>query len=133
LIGVKWGRGWTVDGTIDCFQALKGPEWLEIQLMPPMQERPFHELHDVMIRWYDHWLKGLDTGMMNQPPIKLFVEGAREWRYENEWPLARTKWTGFYFRPRHRSMMEPDPSVWSRSLQMVFTSLPLQRPIRFRL
>ncbi|MCG6535557.1 MAG: CocE/NonD family hydrolase [Syntrophales bacterium LBB04] len=108
-ISVKWGRGWTVDGTIDCYHALKGPKWLELHPLPPMQERPFHEYHDAMLRWYDYWLKGMDTGVTKQPPIKVFVEGVRKWRYENEWPLARTAWTEFYLRPRHRLVTEPEP------------------------
>ena len=48
------------------------------------------------LRWYDTRLKGVDTGMDDEPPIKLFVMGANEWRFESEWPLARTQWTDFY-------------------------------------
>ena len=36
---------------------------------------------------------------MNEPPVKLAIrKGADdfEWRYEHEWPLARTRWTKFY-------------------------------------
>ena len=108
-IGVKWGRGWTVDGTIDCFQALQGPKKLILQPPPPMQERPFHEFHDEIIAWYDYWLKGIDTGIMDGPPIKLFVNGIRKWRYENEWPLARTSWTPYYLRPHNQLRTEPEP------------------------
>lgn len=60
--------------------------------------RPWHENHDVILRWYDHWLKGIDTGIMDEPPISILVQGTNEWRYEKEWPLARTKWTKFYLR-----------------------------------
>jgi hypothetical protein len=74
-----------------------------------MQERPFHEFHDEIVRWYDHWLKGIDTGVMNEPPIKIFVHGINEWRYENEWPLARTEWKKFYLRSRHRLLTDPEP------------------------
>ncbi len=108
-LSVKWGRGWAVDGTIDCFLKIRGPKKLELQPLPPMQERPFHEFHDIMMRWYDYWLKGVDTGIMDEPPIKIFVEGIKKWRFENEWPLARTKWTKFYLRPRGQLLMEPEP------------------------
>jgi predicted acyl esterase len=74
-----------------------------------MQERPFHEFHDEIIRWYNQWLKGVDTGVMDDPPIKLFVQGIDEWRYEHEWPLARTNWKSFYLRTRHRLLPEPEP------------------------
>jgi putative CocE/NonD family hydrolase len=35
---------------------------------------------------------------MNEPPISLFIKGKNEWRYEYEWPLARTQWMKFYVR-----------------------------------
>ncbi len=60
--------------------------------------RPWHENHDIVLRWYDHWLKGIDTGVMDEPPINILVQGTNEWRYENEWPLARTQWTKYYAR-----------------------------------
>jgi putative CocE/NonD family hydrolase len=37
---------------------------------------------------------------MDEPPVKLAIRhgGDRfEWRYEREWPLARTQWTKLYF------------------------------------
>lgn len=108
---VKWGRGWTVDGTIDCFNKVQGVKRLDLQPLPPMQERPFHESHDEMFRWYDYWLKGIDTGIMDadDAPIRVFVEGARRWRAEKEWPLARTAWTKYFLRPRHRLAATPEP------------------------
>jgi putative CocE/NonD family hydrolase len=67
------------------------------------------------LRWFDHWLKGIDTGMMEEPPIKLFVMGANVWRDEAEWPLARAVDTPFYLRAGGRLSAElpdreaPDP------------------------
>jgi len=106
--GAQWGRGWVTDEAIDRFLEAQGPKRLVLRRPPPMQERPFHEFHDEIIRWYDHWLKSKDTGVMDTPPIKLFVQGINEYRYENEWPLARTNWTKFYLRSRHRLLPEPE-------------------------
>jgi putative CocE/NonD family hydrolase len=50
----------------------------------------------LQLRWFDHWLKGIDTGMLNEAPIKLFVMGANIWRDEQEWPLARAVETHYY-------------------------------------
>ena len=50
----------------------------------------------VLTRWFDYWLKGIDNGMMDEPPIQLFVMGENVWRYEHEWPLERTVFTDFY-------------------------------------
>ncbi|MCY3693612.1 MAG: CocE/NonD family hydrolase [Chloroflexi bacterium] len=54
------------------------------------------ELHDYLLRWFDHWLKDLDTGVMDESPVRLFIMGENRWRTENEWPLARTEYTRFY-------------------------------------
>ncbi len=47
-------------------------------------------------RWFDYWLKGEDTGIVREPPVRLFVMGENKWRDENEFPLARTRYTAFY-------------------------------------
>jgi putative CocE/NonD family hydrolase len=49
------------------------------------------------IRWLDYVLKGTDNGVKAEPPIKIFVMGENVWHYENEWPLARTIFTKYYF------------------------------------
>ena len=54
------------------------------------------ELHEHMLRWFDHWLKDEDSGFMEEPPVYLFVMGDNKWRHENEWPLARTNYTRYY-------------------------------------
>jgi uncharacterized protein len=51
----------------------------------------------LMLRWFDATLKGIDTGIMNEPPVKIFVMGENVWRTENEWPLKRTTYTKYYF------------------------------------
>ena len=55
------------------------------------------ELHEHMLRWYDYWLKDIQTGVMEEPPVAIFVMGENRWRAENEWPLARTHYTRYYF------------------------------------
>ena len=54
------------------------------------------ELHEYLPRWFDYWLKDIDTGVMNEPPVSLFVMGENRWRGEQEWPLARTHYTRYY-------------------------------------
>jgi putative CocE/NonD family hydrolase len=51
-------------------------------------------------RWFDYWLKGIDNGIMNEPPIHYYVIGAAKkgsWRTSDHWPLANQKLTSFYF------------------------------------
>jgi uncharacterized protein len=38
------------------------------------------------LRWFDHWLKGIDTGIMDEEPVRLFVMGEERWRTFETWP-----------------------------------------------
>jgi len=66
---------------------------------------PFYsaEGREDQLRFFDHWLKGIDTGVTREAPVKLLIRkgghGNAEWRSENEWPIGRTRWTRFYLRP----------------------------------
>ncbi len=64
--------------------------------------------------WFDHFLKGMDNSVGRAPPfesrVRIFVMGTGShakdaqgrmihggyWRNENEWPLARTRYTHYY-------------------------------------
>ena len=66
---------------------------------------PFHFEEGRMdqLRWFDHWLKDNDTGIMNVPPVKLQIRTGGNlkgypFRFEHEWPLARTQWTKFHLK-----------------------------------
>jgi putative CocE/NonD family hydrolase len=56
------------------------------------------DLRSFQLRWFDHWLKGIDSGMVAEPPVRLFVMGANVWRDEDEWPPARAVETSWYLR-----------------------------------
>jgi len=66
--------------------------------------RPFHSNEGKVdqLRFFDYWLKGMQNGIMDEPPVKLEIRtgGSKKpyaFRFENEWPLARTQWTKMYF------------------------------------
>src|SRR5260370_11937524 len=66
----------------------------------------------LQVRWFDHWLRGIDTGMLNEAPIKLFVMGKNVWRDEQEWPLARAIETRYYLHCRgHANSLNGDGSL----------------------
>jgi putative CocE/NonD family hydrolase len=51
-------------------------------------------------RWFDYWLKGIDNGIMKEPPIYYYILGASKkdaWRTNTLWPLPNQKLTRFYF------------------------------------
>lgn len=47
--------------------------------------------------WYDKYLAKKE--ILETPPVKLFVMGINEWRYENEFPLERTVYTKLFLNP----------------------------------
>lgn len=55
---------------------------------------------DLLCRWFDYWLKGIDTGIMNEPPVRRFVMGANRWREERTWPPSDTDYLNYYFHSR---------------------------------
>jgi uncharacterized protein len=72
------------------------------------------------LRFFDYWLKGIDNGVMNEPPVKLAIRKGRdeiEWREEHEWPLARTKWTKLYF-----DLSKPAPGMAENAAGLVSTN-----------
>jgi len=97
---------WT---TLESWESISTPkEKKKLMLMPPgSPDRPFVQYADETVRWHDYWLKGIDTGILDEPPIKMFVMGINKWRFEDEWPLARTRWTKFYLHPKGGLSTEP--------------------------
>jgi putative CocE/NonD family hydrolase len=46
---------------------------------------------EIILRWMDHYLKGIDNGVEREKPVRIFVMGDNKWRDEKEWPLERAK------------------------------------------
>jgi predicted acyl esterase len=106
---IDQGRGWTVDGHLELFDVLKGPKKLDIGSYPPMQSRPWVEEHDAMFRWYEYWLKGVDNGVMDEPAVRVFVEGSREVVTGEQWPPGDVEYRSLYLRPRGKLSGQPEP------------------------
>jgi putative CocE/NonD family hydrolase len=69
-----------------------------------------------MIRWFDHYLKGVDNGVEKEPTIRYYAMGAagepgaagNEWRTASDWPIPSRK-TGYYLQPEGRlSLLQPE-------------------------
>jgi predicted acyl esterase len=77
------------------------PEEKEALPGPRIDSRPEY------LKWFDHWLKDIDNGVMQEPPVTVFVRGwqapsllcledAGVWRNEAAWPPARVQPTMMY-------------------------------------
>ena len=79
------------------------------------------------LRWFDRWLKDSPNGIEHETPVKLFIMGGGDghktekgrrfhggsWRDEREFPLARTRFTPYYFQAD--GSLTPDKPAESRS------------------
>lgn len=66
---------------------------------------------DVRLPWFDQWIKGLDLGLAEAPPVRYFLMGSGTssapagktipfgigWRESSAWPPVNTVATPFYF------------------------------------
>jgi len=70
---------------------------------------PFYTMEGRLAQkqFLDCWLKDMNTGLLREPPIKIAIRERGDqfvWRYEYEWPLARTQWTEYYLNAADRSL-----------------------------
>ncbi|MGD0796025.1 MAG: CocE/NonD family hydrolase, partial [Dehalococcoidales bacterium] len=75
---------------------------------PAYTDRPFYQFSWELLRWYDCWLKGLDTGIMDEPNVRLFVQNANEWLNADDFPIPGTKFIPFNLH-ENRSLCEIEP------------------------
>lgn len=78
IIG-PWGHGPT--------QSFGGIDFTPAAMLDMFQ---FH------IRFYDYYLKGINTGIENEKPVQLFYMGVNKWRSENDWPIPGTQFRELY-------------------------------------
>jgi putative CocE/NonD family hydrolase len=77
-------------------------------------EAPF-DLHTWRLRWYDHWLKGTENGILDGPAVRLFLMGTNRWLGLQEWPPAEASHRPLYLgggaEPgRGRLTFDPPPA-----------------------
>ena len=55
------------------------------------------------VRWFDYWLKGVDNGITEEPPVNVFVMGANRWRKADDWPVPGTQYTPYYLHSQGKA------------------------------
>jgi uncharacterized protein len=81
---------------------------------------PAIEWRDDAIRWWDHWLKGAENGIMSDPPVTVYVRdwhppdlGLTEipgrWRAETAFPPERTAYQVWHCGPEHNLLPQAPP------------------------
>jgi len=118
--GGCWGMHMLhLPGDIQSYERWSGPKKLTIG--PPYYlDRPVYQYANESLRWFDYWLKGIDTQIMDEAPINLFIRNTGEWKAAYEWPLPQTQWTEFYLHQNgmlfeHEFFPDDDKSVFVES------------------
>ena len=92
---------------------------------PPIYlDRPLYQLQHEAVRWFDYWLKGVDTGIMDEPPIRVFIMNTNEWKERNDWPFPETKFTPLYL---HEDQLLSEHEHWSYEGSDSFEDSPWMR------
>ncbi len=56
------------------------------------------DVRALVLRWHAHWLRRADDGLLDEPPVRVWVQGADEWRSAPDWPLPGTRTTPLHLR-----------------------------------
>ena len=119
LLMGPWNHGGMRFGTTYCG---------DVDLGPDARYGPT-KLNEQRLRWFDRWLKGVENGVDEDPPVRIFVMGGGDgrrnadgrlnhggrWRDERRWPLARTSHQEHYLHSDGRLSTEP-PGPGDRSI-----------------
>jgi putative CocE/NonD family hydrolase len=88
-------------GNIDGFLKASGPKKLRMSAAPnawaAAAEYASEEFHrEVMLPFYDHYLKGADTSWTARPAVEYFVRGSAAKRTSAVWPPATVSYRRFF-------------------------------------
>ena len=72
------------------------PTTQAISVQSTMVRKPKQTYADLIVRWYDYALKGIDNGTADEKPVQLFVLNRNEWIGADAWPLPETQYTDLY-------------------------------------
>jgi uncharacterized protein len=103
LSAANWGgQGLHPRGNFEGFvRAASRQKWLEAHGLEHWTHFYTDYGRELQLAFFDHFLHGRKNGWDKQPRVRLQVRHSDRFveREENEWPLARTRWTRFYLDP----------------------------------
>jgi len=73
---------------------------------------------DLMVRWFDRWLKGIANDVEQWPPVRYFVMGANRWKHSDTWPPAGFAESAFHLRSG--GVLAADPPAEERPDEYVY-------------
>ena len=93
------------------YNKLTNTPYKRLRLYKDMDPRPWTSQHDELLRWYDYWLKDLDTGIMDEPECVVEVPGRDPLVLDN-WPSRDIKQKSFYLAQKGKLLPEPRADLY---------------------
>lgn len=56
------------------------------------------DVRALVLHWYRHWLRGEDDGLLDEPRVRVWVQGADRWREAADWPPPEARPTVWHLR-----------------------------------
>jgi predicted acyl esterase len=137
LSAANWGgQGLHTRGNFEGFvRAASKQKWLEAHGIEHWTHFYTDYGRELQLRFFDHFLHGKDNGWNKEPRVILQVRHLDRFvaRAENEWPLARTKWTKLRLDPAS-GMLRTEKATGTATLSfeamgegVTFLGAPLER------
>ena len=105
-LGTNWGNtGLHMRGAFQAWHSIHAPKKLFIG--PPDPRWPWANYHQELLAWYDYHLKGLDTGVEEQPPVRYWLQGANRWKTAGDWPVPGTGTQRLYLKSVSENNLDP--------------------------
>jgi hypothetical protein len=107
-------------------------------------------LAQLQLRWFDYFLRGAENGVLDEPGVRYYLTGARQWTDQQDWPAATQPTPlfltagGLAWDPPGRAgshLLSHDPAAPNRTPgdagdqrpfgagALTFTTAPLERDI----
>lgn len=125
-IGTNWANpGIHMRGAFQAWRGVSAPKKLFIG--PPDPRWPWSNYHEELLAWYDYYLKGLDTGIDEQPPVRYWLQGAECWKSAEDWPIPGANILRLYLvgtsdKPEDQHALQREVPTQETSLQ--FAAIP---------
>jgi hypothetical protein len=114
LSAANWGgQGLHPRGNFEGFLRAASPhKWLEAHGLEHWTHFYTDYGRRLQLRFFDHFLKGIDNGQDRMPPVLLQVRHVDRFveRAEQEWPIARTRWTKLHLDPSAGTLEAQPPA-----------------------
>ena len=136
------GLGLHLRGTVEGYLNIASKEkWLKLQMGSYFLTFLMPENVKLQQRFFDRYLKGMDNGWAQEPPVEVTVRSVDDRVQENlqgkTWPLEQTQWTTFYLQGNPPQLSPHKPTDANRydyhalSEGLSFELGPLQEDLRF--